>query len=131
MNSFEDLEVWKHARLFRNAIHETASKFPKEETYRLTDQIIRASRSITANIAEGLGRFHHQENIQFCRMARGSLIEILDHLICANDCGYVTNEQLQVYRNKYDNCLKLLNGYIAYLKKAKQAQQQPNNSITQ
>lgn len=123
MNSFEDLEVWKHARHFRNAIHELASKFPKEEKYSMMDQIIRSSRSITANIAEGFGRFHHQENIQFCRTARGSLTETLDHLICAVDCNYITAEQLQSYRDQYENCLKLLNGYIAYLKRAKLSSQ--------
>jgi four helix bundle protein len=127
MNSFEELEVWKCARVFRNTIHQLTSNFPKEERYNLTDQVLRSSRSVTANIAEGFGRFHHQENIQFCRTARGSLTETLDHLICANDRGYITGEQLQEYRNPYEHCLKLLNGYIAYLKKAKQA----NNLITQ
>ena len=51
----------------------------------MVDQLIRATRSITANIAEGHGRYHFQENIQFCRQARGSLTETLDHLICAQD----------------------------------------------
>jgi four helix bundle protein len=130
MNSFEDLEVWKSARIFRNLVLETASKFPKEEKYSLTDQILRSSRSVTANIAEGFGRFHHQENIQFCRTARGSLFETLDHLICAFDCNYINAIQLQHFRAQHENSLKLLNGYIAYLRRAKEAQQ-PNNSITQ
>lgn len=86
MNSFRDLETWKQAREFRNLIVEIVKGFPSEEKYMLINQSIRSSRSITANIAEGFGRYHHQENIQFCRMAKGSLSETLDHMICALDC---------------------------------------------
>ncbi|CAM3640872.1 four helix bundle protein [Mucilaginibacter galii] len=129
MNSFEDLEVWKSARILRNLVLEHTSKFPKEEKYSLIDQILRSSRSVTANIAEGFGRFHYQENIQFCRTARGSLFETLDHMICAFDCRYIDEINLQLFRVQHENCLKLLNGYIAYLKRAKAAQQH-NNLIT-
>ncbi|WP_420846905.1 four helix bundle protein [Mucilaginibacter straminoryzae] len=88
----------------------------------MTDQLIRSSRSITANIAEGFGRFHYQENIQFCRTARGSLRETLDHLICAVDCNYISDTELAQLKLQYEQCLKLLNGYISYLKKAKEHQ---------
>jgi len=50
----------------------------------------RASRSVNHNIAEGYGRFPFQENIQFCRIARGSLFETLDHGIIALDEGYIS-----------------------------------------
>ena len=119
INSFEDLEVWKECRKFRNQISTTTEKFPKEEKYCLTDQIKRSSRSVTANIAEGYGRFHFQENAQFCRQARGSLTETLDHLICALDLGYINEVDLSSHRIQYEQCLKLLNGYIAYLIKSK------------
>jgi four helix bundle protein len=95
--SFEDLNVWKKAREFRKSLRELAKQFPNEEKYRLADQIIRASRSVTANIAEGHGRFHYQENIQFCRTSRGSLSEVLDHLTVAYDERFITMEQLEHY----------------------------------
>jgi four helix bundle protein len=82
--------------------------------------MIRASRSVTANIAEGYGRFHYQENIQFCRQARGSLYELLDHLSCALGEGYLSRDNLKNISQQIIDCIKLLNGYIAYLKKAKQ-----------
>lgn len=122
MNSFQDLETWKQARQFRNEIRNTVNGFPNEEKFKLTDQAIRSSRSITANIAEGFGRYHHQENIQFCRTARGSLNETLDHMICAFDCGYISDEQLKALLEMHDTCLRMLNGYIAYLKRAKEEQ---------
>jgi four helix bundle protein len=120
VNNFEDLETWKECRKLRIQISQTAKSFPSEEKYRLVDQIVRSSRSITANIAEGHGRFHFQENIQFCRQARGSLTETLEHLICAFDESYIAAEQLNNYRIQYSLCLKLLNGYIAYLQKMKE-----------
>jgi four helix bundle protein len=120
MSGFEELEVWKECRRFRNEISILIKGFPSEEKYRLTDQLLRASRSITANIAEGHGRFHYQENIQFCRQARGSLSEVLDHLICANDSGYINEKKLNEMRDMFSHCLKLLNGYLQYLKKMKE-----------
>ncbi|MFA5045213.1 MAG: four helix bundle protein [Paludibacter sp.] len=120
--NFESLEVWKTCREYRKQISKTVRLFPIEEKYRLTDQLIRASRSITANIAEGHGRYHFQENIQFCRQSRGSLSETLDHLICALDENYITEQQLNLLRIQYENCIKLLNGYIGFLQKQKELQ---------
>jgi len=68
--------------------------FPKSEEYHLKSQALDSSRSVTANIAEGFGRFHHQENIQFCRQSRGSLDETLEHIITAYDDKYITKEML-------------------------------------
>ncbi|WP_426668607.1 four helix bundle protein [Mucilaginibacter sp. McL0603] len=120
MNSFEDLETWQKCRLLRIDIALLLKQFPDEEKYRLIDQLKRASRSVTANIAEGHGRFHYQDNLKFCRNARGSLNEILDHLICAHDESLITSQQLQDMRTKYNECYRLLNGYIAFLSRKKE-----------
>jgi four helix bundle protein len=120
IKSFEDLDCWKICTEYRRDISKLTKRFPKEERFCLTDQIIRASRSVTNNIAEGYGRFHFQENIQFCRQGRGSLFEVLDHLIIARDENYITIEELLAFRIKSDRCLALLNGYINYLKKMKE-----------
>ncbi|MEQ8881041.1 MAG: four helix bundle protein [Cyclobacteriaceae bacterium] len=53
LESFEELETWKLARQFKNEIKELTNQFPEQEKFRLTDQIIRSSRSVCANIAEG------------------------------------------------------------------------------
>jgi len=87
-------------------------------------QISRSNYSVlrfrAANVAERFGRYHYQENIQFCRQARGSLNETLEHLICAFDEGFITEEEFKNQKAAFDSCLKLLNGYIGYLKKAVQ-----------
>lgn len=118
--NFFDLEVYKVCREFRINISKIAKEnFPKQEQFTLTNQVLRSSRSVTANIAEGHGRFFYQENIQFCRIARGSLSETLEHLICAFDEKYISNERLTKVKADYDQCLKLLNGYISFLKSKK------------
>jgi four helix bundle protein len=116
MKTFENLDAWKLGREYKQKLKSVCSTFPKNEEYRLKDQIIRSSRSITANIAEGWGRYHFQENIQFCRQSRGSLTETLDHLIEAFDSGYLNEEKLAELRNEYDRLLQVLNGYIAFFK---------------
>lgn len=95
------------------------SHFPKEERYLLSAQVLDAVRSVTANIAEGFGRYHFQENIQFCRLSRGSLAETMEHLITAYDEEYIDKQQLKKFNLQYRQCLKELNAYIKYLKTAK------------
>ena len=120
IKSFTDLETYKECRALRKCISElTKSHFPKEEKFNLTDQIIRSSRRTTACIAEGYGRFHYKENIQYCRMARGSLMETLEHLITAFYENYITADLLKEYKTKVDTCARLINGYINYLRKDK------------
>ena len=98
--TFEDLEVWKLGKAIRTEFPHLAKVLPTEERYRLADQVIRASRSVTANIAEGFGRFHYQENIQFCRQARGSLMELIDHLTVFLDEDYITKEKFEMLRKQ-------------------------------
>ena len=96
-----------------------AKKFPHEEKYRISDQMIRASRSITANIAEGYGRYHYRDNIRFCRQSRGSLFELFDHIEAAAECGFIGDEEYVNLIEKLKELLILLNGYMKYLGKKK------------
>ena len=116
---FEGLQVYQSARQFRIKIAALVKTFPQHEMYMLSSQIIRSSRSITANIAEGYGRYHYQENIQFCRTSRGSLYELIDHFITAFDENYIDKVQCNLYKEKIDILIAKTNGYIAYLKKRK------------
>ena len=120
IKSFQDLEVWQAARELKSFLRELTKKFPDSEKFRLVDQIIRAKRSVTANIAEEFGRYHFQENIQFCRTARGSLSELLDHMITSHDNLYISEEEFANVENRIKKCTRLLNGYIRSLKKSKQ-----------
>jgi four helix bundle protein len=117
----EELPCYQEARKFRIEVAELCQSFPKTEEYRLKDQMLRASRSVTANIAEGFGRHHHQENLQFCRQARGSLIEMCDHLNVAVDERFFSAEDMVAYRKQLECTLVSLNGYLSYLKRCASA----------
>jgi four helix bundle protein len=119
ISTFEDLDVWKVCRALRINMATLVSTLPKEERYRLADQILRASRSVTANLAEGYGRFHYAENVQFARQARGSLYEILDHLSVACDEEFVSSETFDLKREEVLRAIAVVNGFIRYLTKAK------------
>ena len=88
---------------------------PKIETYQLGAQIRDASVSTTANIAEGYGRYHYQEAVQFYRISRGSLYELKDHLISCYDFNYIDSELLKIGEELIETAKKTLNGYIKYV----------------
>ncbi|RMG34761.1 MAG: four helix bundle protein [Methanobacteriota archaeon] len=111
------MEAWKQCREVKLFFYEKIiPTLPKHEQYNLAEQIKRAAISITANIAEGYGRFHYQEGIQFYRIARASLYELKDHLISCYDLKYIS-ENLKSKGNELIESAKIvLNGYINYVK---------------
>jgi four helix bundle protein len=118
-DDFRDLEVWQRCRQIRMRVWELCKQMPPEEKYRLADQMIRASRSATNCISEGYGRYHYQENIQFCRHARGSLYELMDHFLIAGECGYFVDSIIEEMINEIKTAIRVLNWYIRYLKNQK------------
>ena len=117
--SFEDLEVYKAAREYRKKIYKLAKELPPEEKYNLAGQMRRAVLSLSNNLAEGHGRYHFQENIQFCRVSRGSLMELIDDLNVCIDEEYFPLDYLEELKEEGYRINKMLNGYIAYLKRRK------------
>jgi len=113
--TFESLECWKACTDVRRFIGRLVTKYPKHEMFGLIDDMKRAARSATHNIAEGFGRFHYQENIQFCRISRGSLFELADQLITSLDEGFISQEEYEKGRALISRAIGLLNGYIKYL----------------
>jgi len=119
INHFTDIEAWKLARKLRIEVYRIVKELPSEERFDLGSQMRKAAVSCTANIAEGYGRFHFQENIQFCRQSRGSMYETQDHLITCLDNGYMPKEKYDVVWKISEDAIKVLDGYIRYLKKQK------------
>ena len=128
--TFEDLDVYRMARQFRIDMYRIAATLPDYEKYGLTSQIRRASVSLTNAIAEGHGRYHYQENIQFLRQGRGSLQELIDDLNVCEDENYVRKEKITEKKAAGYLLLKKLNGYIKHLKQKKEAATKPINHLT-
>ncbi len=119
IRTFEDLECWQACRKLRLFVaKEVVPILPREERFRLGGQVLEAARSTTANIAEGYGRFHYLDNAKFCSNARGSCWEVLDHLITAVDEELIPREKLSKGRGLVNTAVKLINGYMNYLKRA-------------
>jgi four helix bundle protein len=125
---FEELELWKKVREFKKEVSKEARGFPVEEKFRLTDQIIRSSRSVNALISEGHGRFTYPDQIHYCIQARGSLTETINHLIDAFDDGYITEVKLSYFKAKGKEVERLLNGYLSFLRKKRDEQKKKGNT---
>ncbi|HDP99539.1 MAG TPA: four helix bundle protein [bacterium] len=113
---FTTLEAWKKCRevkLFCYSI--IIPSLPKEEKYNLGSQIRRAAIITTANIAEGYGRFHFQEGIQFYRIARASLYELKDHFISCQDLNYISPDILARGKTLIESAKITLNGFIKFV----------------
>jgi four helix bundle protein len=93
-------------------MYKLAGKLPNFERLALASQIRRAAVFLTANIAEGFGRFGYQETAQFCRQAPGSLYELREHLTTCVDEGYITSEEDARIEQLAHSGGRLLNGYL-------------------
>jgi four helix bundle protein len=114
LESYQDLDVWKQTKELVREIYELTKLFPKEEQFGLTNQLRRAAVSVPSNIAEGCGRNHVKDSIQFFFIARGSLYETETQLLIARDLQYINQEKLSTIIDKIKSCKRLLNGFINY-----------------
>ncbi len=89
---FSDLDVWKHGHKLVLDVYKTTKSFPREEVFGLVSQMRRAASSVTANIAEGCGRYYYKEKIKFYQQARGSIMELQNHLFLAADLVYINKD---------------------------------------
>ena len=116
----DDFELYKFAREFRKRAYCLLKQLPPDERYALANQMRRAAVSVTNNTAEGHGRWHYQENIHFCRIARGSVDELIDDFNTCQDEGYGDQVLVQKLKVEAYALIRRINGYIAYLRKIKQ-----------
>jgi len=116
VESFAQLEVWQKAHVLVLEIYEITKEFPKDERFRLVDQLCRSAASVPANIAEGKGRNTRKEYIQFLYNAHGSLEETKYHLILSRDLGYLSSECFNKLIEGYNEVGRMLNGLINSLK---------------
>lgn len=126
IQGLETLEAWKRSKDFAVKVcKEVLPLLPVEEKWSLSQQIRRAVQSVPANIAEGHGRFYFQETIRFCYIARGSLSETYTHITIAHELGYVSQKIYADLRKQVEDLIRIINGYIAYLKRAKIGANEP------
>lgn len=89
MKTHKDLDAWKNSIILVTDIYKITQKFPKDEIYGITSQIRRSAVSIPSNIAEGAGRNHDKEFIQFLYISLGSLSELETQLIISCNLKFI------------------------------------------
>jgi len=115
--SLEKLEIYQLANEIGDKVWKIVYEWNYFEKETIGKQFVRAGDSISANIAEGYGRYSFKENIQFCYYSRGSLMESKNWLVKAKERDLVSKERGDLLHEDLNNLLKRLNGYISYLKK--------------
>ena len=118
MGDYHNLLVWQRAFEFTKLIYRLVRHFPKEERYRIVDQLCRAALSIIANIAEGRGRKTDKDFVRFLYLANGSLLECECFLELSRDLGFINQEQYEFIEDKRKEVGYLLDRLIKSISKA-------------
>ncbi|ESU24745.1 S23 ribosomal [Flavobacterium enshiense DK69] len=116
MHQFKELEIWKRSRQFCSEIYETTSYFPDNEKFGLTNQLGRASISISSNIAEGSSRKSNKDFSRFLEIAIGSCYEIETQLLIASDLNFLTISQSDKLINELSEITKMISKFKSILK---------------
>ena len=112
---FEKLEVWQNARKLVKEIYKISRNFPDEERFGITNQIRRASTSITANIAEGVSRNTNKDKSKFINIAYSTSIEVINFLILSWDLDFISEEKYIELREKTELITNQLNSFYKSL----------------
>ncbi len=116
INSYKDLQVWKVAKSIAILIYKITADFPNTEVFGLTNQLRRASISISNNIAEGTGRQYKKDTLQFLYVSNGSLNEVESMITIAQELNYINIDNMNTITQQIEECRKLLKGFITYYK---------------
>lgn len=100
MHNFEKLKIWQKAMDIAVEVYEISALLPNDEKFNLIHQIKKCAVSIPSNIAEGSGRNHNKEFIQFLGIANGSTFELITQLILAKRLKLANEELIQPIINQ-------------------------------
>jgi len=119
LKSFKDMSAWQLAMAIAEEIHGVTTNLPRNEDYGLTSQVRRSALSIAANIAEGYGRQHALDKMNFYFNARGSLTETQSHLEYAARVGYINPDTAKRLDENLSSLYHEINKIIGSLKPSK------------
>jgi four helix bundle protein len=117
--TLEKLEAYILSRNLSETVWTTYSNLPIEVKWKTGMQLVNATDSTGANIAEGYGRFHYLDKVKFYYNARGSLLESRHWVEVLNERGFVPNDSLKIYRQTYHSLRMVLGKLIKSTLQAK------------
>jgi four helix bundle protein len=115
--SVEDMGVWQKAMDLAVKVFNLTESLPRKEDYGLTSQIRRSALSVAGNVAEGFGRRHTKDKLNFYYDSRSSLAETKSHLIYGQRVGYFDTEKCSQLKVLVDDIWRELNFLIDSLRK--------------
>ena len=118
MFSFEKLEVWRKSVEFADLLYRVTRAFPVEERFGLTNQMRRASVSISSNIAEGSSRSSKTDYSRFIELAAGSLFEVISQAHVAVRQKYLSEEDFRSIHASAEELSRMLSGLKSYFARA-------------
>ncbi|WP_439478185.1 four helix bundle protein [Brevundimonas sp.] len=119
VRSYQDLDVWRFAVDWTEAIYRTTAAWPGDERFGLISQVRRAAVSVASNIAEGAARRSTGEFLQFVGMAQGSLAEAETQLLIATRLGYQREPDHHALAESADRISRMLASLASALKRRK------------
>jgi four helix bundle protein len=115
--SFEDMPIWQKAMDLAVKIFNLTENLPRKEDYGLTSQTRDSGLSVSGNLAEGFGRKHTKDKLNFYYNSRGSLAETKNHLIYGRKVGYFSKPDFESCLALITEIWKELNSIISSLSK--------------
>lgn len=112
--NFEKLDVCQKSRQLIKEIYIVTKSFPEDEKYGLTNQLRRASVSVSSNVAKGNSRFSPKDKSHFTEMAYTSLMEVTNQLIISSDFNYIRENQLNQIKVQISEIGNKLTGLYKY-----------------
>jgi len=107
--SFEKLNVWKDSITLVKDIYQITDTFPDNEKFGLTNQLRRASVSISSNLAEGTSRKTNKDKAHFTTIAFSSSMEVLNQLIISKELNFISENNYSALRVKIEKITNMLN----------------------
>ena len=117
-HTLEDLEVYRLAETFSDEIWFLVSEWDNFAKDTIGKQIVRSADSISANIAEGYGRYRYKENRNFCFFSRGSILETKGWLKKAKNRNLINEDRFIVLFEKLQTVHLKLNAYLKFIGKS-------------
>ena len=110
--ALDDLQIYRDAARYCDRVYTLVRTWNSFDSETLGAQLVRASDSVGANIAESYGRYHYAERVHFLYYARGSAYETIYWLKRAGKRGLLSDETATGAVNAYMNLNALINGVI-------------------
>ncbi len=113
---FEDAEIWQDSLTLSKNVYKITQSFPSNEQFGLTSQIKRSANSVSANFAEGYGRFSKKDKHHFYTIAYGSLLETKSFLYLAVELEFCESSTINGLIQKIESLQKQLNALMKVLR---------------